>query len=155
MVKLARYTVYYLFYSCIHSNEIYVLIHAECVRYLPKYLFFFFACVGLLLIGSQSLSFVLITVAFDICLLLQEKGCAIVYCRTREDCVVLSDKISNRGIAARPYHAGRRLSQSQLRANGNLLIRGIPSQKSMMQGEALAKRKDGRACTNEQFRHKQ
>ena len=73
-------------------------------------------------------SLVLITVAFDdICFLLQEKGCAIVYCRTRDDCVVLSDKISNRGIAARPYHAGRRLNQTQLRANGNLLIRGIPS----------------------------
>ncbi|XP_066931580.1 ATP-dependent DNA helicase Q5-like [Clytia hemisphaerica] len=34
-----------------------------------------------------------------------DKPCAIVYCRTRDDCRTLADKLYQRGIKAQPYHA--------------------------------------------------
>jgi len=35
----------------------------------------------------------------------EKKDCAIVYCRTREDCVNLAEKITTRCMDAKPYHA--------------------------------------------------
>jgi len=37
---------------------------------------------------------------------LQDKPCAIVYCRTRDDCRAVAEKLSLRGIEAKAYHGG-------------------------------------------------
>lgn len=37
--------------------------------------------------------------------LLEDRSCAIVYCRTKDDCRVLADKLTSKSIRAKPYHS--------------------------------------------------
>ena len=40
-------------------------------------------------------------------------GCGIVYCRTRNDTVLLSRELRTRGISCKAYHAGLSVSNSK------------------------------------------
>ena len=49
-------------------------------------------------------------------------GCGIVYCRTRNDTMLLSRELRRRGISCKAYHAGLSVSN-----NNVLFLRGGPS----------------------------